>query len=430
MATLPSTTAGLFTTIKANPIISTLVILTAVLAVLSVAIAVYFGVQYGNASSRLQSIKTSASSINVVPARIYYKNVQNTNVAMQGAIKGYQQGSRILFIGDNMMTGGTASLVAYDAKATSLARQFTRLSSTVQNRLTASENFFGYESTVLDNRVVLSNNAWSADTNSLCGIGGHFLVTSSNTATITFKPSAICYSAQTQVFALRTSASFTLKVGDNAPVTITPSSLTPVAGNIVMQSLYFNNSASVPPVITITSTGASNATPVQLYGFSCNPYAALEIVNCGADLATTQIVNATTSTALLGPGLLALSPSLVVIDIGNTDFENNTPQATYVQNMQNLFTFLKSKSIPFFVLTPPWQQDVAMSTQSAYVAALKAVMDASSIPYLDFQGEMIDFQTQQSLGYSSSQPGGQMTFLSTLKAAQDILVALTGNAPQ
>ena len=399
-----------------------------VLIVLIILIAgvVVLGVLYGSVLAQLQTLKTTVSTINVgAPQKSYYKNMGSSNA--QAVVNAFNQsGARMLFIGDNMMTGAS-SANTYDSRTSSLGNQLADLNYSVQNRNTTSQSFFGYESSMLDKRVVFSN-AWTTDSNPLYGIGGHTMISKVSTGTITFTPDTLISYSQTEVYALRTSAAFTVKVGSNAAVTVTPSSLTPVAGNIVKQVFNNNNGISAPPVIVITTTGATTSTPVQLFGVSCRLNGIYEVINCGIDTTSTQIITPSTPTALLGPGLTALAPNLVVIDIGAIDFQSSS-QATYVQNMQNLFAFLTSQNIPFFVITPPWQTNVAESTQTAFVGALKSAMDASSIPYLDFQSEMVDLQTQQNLGMSLTS-SSQMTFLGALKCAQDLMIALTGNAPQ
>ena len=392
--------------------------------VLLIAGVVILGVLYGQTTAQLQSLKSTVSTINVgAPQKNYYKNMKNSSAVVNAF---NQSGARMLFIGDNMMTGASSSNT-YDSRISSLGNQLADLNYCVQDRPTTAQNFFGYESSILDKRVVFSN-AWGVDSSPLYGIGGHLMVSKVNTGTITFTPDTIIPYSQTEIYALNTSAAFTVKVGTNAAVTVTPSSLTPIAGNLVKQVINNNNSISAPPVILITTTGATNSVPVQLFGVSCRSNGFYEVINCGIDTTSSQIINSTTPSALMGAGLSALAPNLVVIDIGAMDFQSSS-QATYVQNMQNLFAYLSSRSIPFFVITPPWQQSSDQGTQTAFVTALKSAMDASSIPYLDFQSEMVNLSTQQNLGMSRIE-SDQMTFLGALKCAQDLMVALSGNAPQ
>ena len=394
-----------------------------VVLVLLIAGVIILGILYGEKTAQLQSLKTTVSTINVgAPQTNYYKNM-GSNPALVNAFN--QSGARMLFIGDNMMTGAS-SANTYNSRLSSLSKQFANLNYSVQNRDTTSQNFFGYESSILDKRVLFSN-AWGVDSSPLYGVGGHLMVSRVSNGTITFTPDAIIPYSQTEVYALNTSAAFTVKVGTNAAVTVTPSSLTPIAGNLVKQVINNNNNISTPPVILITTTGATSSVPVQLYGVSCRSNGIYEVINCGLDTTSSQIINSTTPSALMGAGLLALAPNLVVIDIGAIDFQSSS-QATYVQNMKNLFAFLSQLSIPFFVITPPWQKSSDQGTQKEFVIALKTAMDGLRVPYLDFQSEMVDLTTQQNLGMSRVD-GDQMTFLGSLKCAQDVMIALSGNAP-
>ena len=156
------------------------------------------------------------------------------------------------------------------------------------------------------------------------------------------------------------------------------------------------------------------------------------MINCGFDANSSQVINNSTITGAVGAGILALAPSVVVVNIGSVDFKDGTSQQTYVNNMQILFSFLKNNNIPFFVMTPPWQTTSSTDVQTAYVSALKSTMNALNVPYIDFQAEMQSLSVQQNLGMSmpSDTASGMMTFVGALKGAQDVMVALTGSAPQ
>lgn len=399
-----------------------------VMLILLIVGIVVLGLLYGESTNQLKAVKTATSTLNTGPPKVnYFHNLNTAQNSVSSAYNAYP--ARVLFIGDNMTGQGYDSNFAIDYKQKSLPAYFAFLNGSVQNRSVMNQNFFGFESASLDKRVTMDS-SWAADTSPLGGVGGHMIQAKTN-GTITFKTDMLSTNANVDVYAYQQSSPFTVKIGTQAAVTVTPGSLSAISGQIVKQTVtYTNNYLQSTPVIVIQSTGATTVRPVSLFGLSYRYTAYDEVINCGYDANSTQAVNNSTITGSIGAGILALAPSVVVVNIGSVDFKDGTSQQTYIGNMQNLFNFFKNNNIPFLVMTPPWQTTSSTDLQTSYVAALKSSMDASNVPYIDFQAEMQSLGVQQNLGMSMSSANGMMTFVGALKGAQDVMVALTGAAPQ
>lgn len=229
---------------------------------------------------------------------------------------------RILCIGDtNFIDGGSIQIGSRNVSATPYF--LTTLLNNVFNVPYTSQNFFGSDSSVFDTRVVTDRFGFDSYPASNIGLGGRCYAATNSAASIIFTPDDDVRGATVEVYALQSSANFTLTMGTNSPITVNPSALAPVSGTIVKYSTTYNGLLQTP-AIKITATSATTSRPVQIFGLACRVSGSRDVINGSyTPLTTTAITTSTHPTSILNAGALALNPSLVIIKLGASDYVSN-----------------------------------------------------------------------------------------------------------
>ncbi len=389
-----------------TPVFTSALILIVLLIVAVSLLAYFLTIAQADAKKANAAVATVNAS---TPGTITPASVYHNNTSIKSFLASNPPNLKVLCIGD--------SSVSQVSAATNFSRQsaFPKfLADVIYNktgRQLSEDCWFGYDSTVgMDTKLQLSSNWYSDGTGGISafGIGGYPASTTFNTSFMTYSPESTV--TRVRVYLQNNSGNFNVFYNNSTSgTTIITANLPVVSGSVVV---YTYTPSSQVKFVKIVSAGASNSTPVRIFGMCMDNGNDNVMVNAATDSDSGNWIGTAGKFSFLGDGLTTVAPNLVVIRLGATEMINGENINTMNNNITQLAKYVQSKNIQVLVVIPCW---VGGSNDAAYITGLKSVLDTNSIPYYDSSVEFVDFNTQQTLGLTTNLQGSSSSItLSTL----------------